>query len=106
MNKLIRNLSNNSSYNYRIVVAAGPFYVLNEGEQAVVTRFGAIVSSNTEAGLKFKMPFVDNVVKYPEETSFMGRRCTENTYCRKPVYLGRCYSKMERLSIRLNSTNQ
>ena len=66
MNKLIRNL-------VIIVVivivlfAAGPFYVLNEGEQAVVTRFGAITSSNTEAGLKFKMPFVDNVVKYPEK---------------------------------------
>ena len=42
----------------------GPFYVLEEGQQAVVTRFGAVVSSTTEAGLKFKMPLVDNVVKY------------------------------------------
>ncbi len=44
----------------------GPFYILSEGEQAVVTRFGAIVDQQTEAGLKFKMPMVDNVVKYPE----------------------------------------
>jgi membrane protease subunit HflC len=50
-----------------IIFAAGPFYVLNEGEQAVVTRFGAIVSSETDAGLKLKMPFVDNVVKYPKK---------------------------------------
>lgn len=47
-----------------IGVFLGPFYVLKEGEQAVVTRFGQIVDVQTEAGLKFKMPFVDNVVKY------------------------------------------
>lgn len=50
-----------------LFVAAGPFYVLQEGEQAVVTRFGAIVDTNVEAGLKFKMPVVDTVVKYPEK---------------------------------------
>ena len=50
-----------------LFVAAGPFYVLEEGEQAVVTRFGAIVDTNVEAGLKFKMPVVDTVVKYPEK---------------------------------------
>lgn len=42
----------------------GPFYILEEGQQAVVTRFGAVVSKSTQAGLKFKMPLVDNVVKY------------------------------------------
>ena len=45
----------------------GPFYVLEEGNQAVVTRFGAIVSVTTDAGLKFKMPIVDNVVKYSKK---------------------------------------
>ncbi len=44
----------------------GPFYVLNEGEQAVIIRFGKIVDSENTAGLKFKMPVVDNVVKYPK----------------------------------------
>ncbi len=44
----------------------GPFYVLNEGEQAVIVRFGKIVDSENTAGLKFKMPVVDNVVKYPK----------------------------------------
>ncbi|MCF7942813.1 MAG: protease modulator HflC [Spirochaetia bacterium] len=47
-----------------ILVILGPFYILYEGEQAVITRFGAIVNTQTEAGLKFKVPFVDNVVKY------------------------------------------
>jgi membrane protease subunit HflC len=42
----------------------GPFYVVEEGEQAVVIRFGEIVSSTRDAGLKFKSPVVDNVVTY------------------------------------------
>lgn len=47
-----------------VFLMMGPFYVLSEGEQAVVTRFGKIVDVQTESGLKFKMPFVDTVVKY------------------------------------------
>ncbi|MFP4300932.1 MAG: protease modulator HflC [Alkalispirochaetaceae bacterium] len=47
-----------------IVIALGPFYVVNEGEQAVVLRFGEIVDTQTRAGLKLKTPVVDNVVKY------------------------------------------
>ena len=47
-----------------VFLLLGPFYILNEGEQAVVTRFGKIVDTQTTAGLKFRMPVVDNVVKY------------------------------------------
>ena len=47
-----------------VFLLLGPFYILSEGEQAVVTRFGKIVDTQTESGLKFKMPLVDNVVKY------------------------------------------
>lgn len=47
-----------------IFVALGPLYIVNEGEQAVVLRFGEIIDTQTEAGLKFKTPVVDNVVKY------------------------------------------
>jgi membrane protease subunit HflC len=50
-----------------VFVALGPFYILFEGEQAVVTRFGAIVSTSRDAGLKFKMPVIDTVVKYPKK---------------------------------------
>lgn len=44
----------------------GPFYIINEGEQVAVTRFGSIVDSHTEAGLYFKIPFLDKITKYPK----------------------------------------
>ncbi|MCE5256923.1 MAG: protease modulator HflC [Spirochaetaceae bacterium] len=47
--------------------AAGPFFILNEGEQAVVVRFGKIVNVYTDAGLKIRTPFVDDVTKYPKK---------------------------------------
>ncbi len=50
-----------------IFLLLGPFYMLQEGQQSVVTRFGKIVSTEVDAGLKFKMPVVDNVVIYPKK---------------------------------------
>ncbi|MDY0289403.1 MAG: protease modulator HflC [Sphaerochaeta sp.] len=50
-----------------IFVLLGPFYILYEGQQSVVTRFGKIVNAEKVAGLKFKMPVVDNVVIYPKK---------------------------------------
>ena len=50
-----------------VLLLLGPFYILEEGEQSVVTRFGAIVSSQENAGLKFKMPVIDTVLKYPKK---------------------------------------
>jgi len=47
-----------------LLVAMGPFYILNEGQQAVVIRFGRIVDAQQDAGLKLKVPFIDNVVRY------------------------------------------
>ena len=44
----------------------GPFYIIDEGSQGVVTRVGKIVDSHTDAGLYFKMPFVDQVTLYPK----------------------------------------
>ena len=38
------------------------FYILPEGKQAVITQFGAPVGQpETEAGLKLKTPFIQNV---------------------------------------------
>lgn len=45
--------------------AAGPLYVVNEGEQTVATRFGRIVSTRTQAGLYAKVPFIDQITTYP-----------------------------------------
>jgi membrane protease subunit HflC len=45
---------------------AGPFYVVNEGEQAVVIQLGRLVKVVTNAGLYVKIPFIDEVVRYPK----------------------------------------
>jgi len=50
-----------------LFLITGPFYVIDEGEQAVVIRFGRIIAIQTEAGLKIKVPFVDNVNKFPKK---------------------------------------
>ncbi len=50
-----------------IFILLGPFYILPEGQQSVITRFGKIVDTEKEAGLKFKMPLVDSVVIYPKK---------------------------------------
>ncbi len=45
----------------------GSFYIVDEGELAVVTQFGQIVSTETEAGLKFKWPMINDVRKFPKK---------------------------------------
>ena len=46
------------------VIILNPFWILSEGEQAVRTRFGKIVRVETQPGLKFRVPFTDNVTVY------------------------------------------
>lgn len=48
-----------------VFVSMGPLYIVNEGNQVVVTRFGSIVDTHTNAGLYFKIPFLDKVTTYP-----------------------------------------
>jgi membrane protease subunit HflC len=45
----------------------GPYFIVEEGELAVVTRFGKIIRTESTAGLKFKVPVVDSVSKYPKK---------------------------------------
>ncbi|MCL2002551.1 MAG: FtsH protease activity modulator HflK [Oscillospiraceae bacterium] len=42
-----------------IVLAAQSVYTLNNGEEAVITRFGRHITTERTAGLKFKLPFID-----------------------------------------------
>ena len=49
-----------------IFLAMGPFFVVEEGTQVVVTRFGQFISSHEDAGLHFKVPFIDEVIVYPK----------------------------------------
>jgi len=44
-----------------------PFYEVTEGNQVVVTRFGEIINSSSEAGLHTKMPFLDTVTIFPKK---------------------------------------
>jgi membrane protease subunit HflC len=48
------------------IAAAGPFYVIDEGEQAVIVQMGKLVAVVTEAGFHIKVPFIDEVVRYPK----------------------------------------
>jgi membrane protease subunit HflC len=48
------------------VIVAGPLFVIEEGEQAVVVQMGRIVNVVTDAGLYVKTPFIDEVVRYPK----------------------------------------
>lgn len=49
-----------------VLLMMGPLYIIEEGSQVVVTRFGEFVDYHTEAGLYFKVPFVDQVTTYPK----------------------------------------
>ena len=49
-----------------LFVMTGPFYIVNEGRQVVITRFSKIVDSHEEAGLYIKVPFLDQVTEYPK----------------------------------------
>jgi membrane protease subunit HflC len=53
------------------IMAAGPFYVIDEGEQAVIVQMGKLVNTVTDAGLHFKVPFIDEVVRYPKRIMAM-----------------------------------
>lgn len=50
-----------------LFLLTGPFFIVEEGEQAVVLRFGKIIRTETEAGLNFKMPFMDKVSYFPKK---------------------------------------
>jgi membrane protease subunit HflC len=50
-----------------IISILGPYYILVEGEQAVIVQFGKIVRVETQAGIKYKVPFVENVVKFSKK---------------------------------------
>ncbi len=50
-----------------IFLMLGPFYVVQEGQQAIVLQFGRIVRSKTDAGLAIKAPLIDQVVRFPKK---------------------------------------
>ena len=49
-----------------LIYVTGPLFVLDEGEQAVILRIGALDRVVTNAGLHLKIPFINEVVRYPK----------------------------------------
>ena len=48
-----------------LIIGYGSIYILNEAEQAVVTQFGKPVGGSiTEAGIHFKIPIIQTVIKF------------------------------------------
>jgi membrane protease subunit HflC len=47
-----------------IIVLAGSFFTVSETQQAIVLQFGAVKRIDQTAGLKFKVPFIQDVVIY------------------------------------------
>ena len=50
---------------FLILLLSGAFYTVSEWEQVVITQFGKQIGKpNTEAGLRFKIPFIQVVNRY------------------------------------------
>ena len=49
-----------------VIAVSDMFYTVREDQHALVTRFSKVVQTESEAGVYFKLPFVDNVVYYPK----------------------------------------
>jgi membrane protease subunit HflC len=48
-----------------LLLIVNPFFVVDEGEQAVIVQMGRLRDVITDAGLHVKAPFIDEVVRYP-----------------------------------------
>lgn len=51
-----------------IICATGFFYTVDENEYACTVRFSKIINTTEEAGLHFKVPFLDSVRYFPKAT--------------------------------------
>ncbi|NLM00203.1 MAG: protease modulator HflC [Treponema sp.] len=49
-----------------VFLLLGPFYIVQEGTQVVITRMGEVVGTKTNAGLYFKIPILDVINTYPK----------------------------------------
>ncbi len=49
-----------------IALAMSSFFIVDEREKALVLQFGEVIDTKTEPGLAFKIPFIQEVVKYDD----------------------------------------
>ena len=52
------------------IVGTGAFYTVRENEYACTFRFSEIINTESEAGLHFKIPFLDSVKYFTKATQF------------------------------------
>ena len=53
-----------------VVIAANSVYTVRENEFACTVRFSKIIDTTSEAGIHFKVPFLDSVKYFPRTTLF------------------------------------
>lgn len=47
-----------------LVVLGNTLYVISDFERGITTRFGEIIESDVESGIHYKMPFIDEVLRF------------------------------------------
>lgn len=47
-----------------LVVLGNTLYVISDFERGITTRFGQIIESDIESGIHYKMPFIDEVLRF------------------------------------------
>ncbi|WP_438349816.1 protease modulator HflC [Paenibacillus sp. FA6] len=69
-----------------LILASGSMYVVKEGEYKVVLRFGEAVRAVPEPGLKFKIPFIENLSTLPKyQMTYDSSPTTILTKDQKPI---------------------
>ena len=53
-----------------LILGSGAFYTVQEDEYACVVRFSKIIETTAEAGIHFKVPFLDSVKMFSKATQF------------------------------------
>ena len=53
-----------------VILGFSAMFTVRENEYACIVRFAKIIDTTSQAGLHFKVPFLDNVKYFPKETQF------------------------------------
>ncbi|WP_141500267.1 protease modulator HflC [Paenibacillus luteus] len=69
-----------------VILGSGSMYIVKEGEYKVVLRFGEAMRAVPEPGLKFKLPFIENVSTLPKyQMTYESTPTTILTKDQKPI---------------------
>ncbi|MDQ0060649.1 protease modulator HflC [Paenibacillus harenae] len=69
-----------------VILASGSMFIVKEGEYKVVLKFGEAVRAVSNPGLKFKLPFIENVSTLPKyQMSYESNPTSILTKDKKPI---------------------